>query len=337
MLRDRDRLVRRPGPARLGHAAGAEPDLLAERRVRQVQQRGEPGEDRRAVVAGVLGQVHHVHRDDHLGLVAYKRRAGVVGDHAPHRGHHDRPWSGSPRPAPCTARCRAPAGTRAGRRARPAAPPRSHTGRKPAAGPRDHRRSPVGSRSRTVDISEPDSDRRRVRHRSLVRERRTQPVVGPFEYQFARGRRAGRSQPLPGVARRAVAACAGRRRASPCPAGRLASAARRPGAGGPGPADRAWLSRPDGKSSRPSGPRRPAARAARRQPGRARCRRGCGPSRAGPVPLCAGVTRRPVARISASAVRPRPPARCPRAPCGRRRCAKFSLVARPPARGTWAL
>ena len=50
----------------------------------------------------------------------------------------------------------------------------------------------------------PDSDRRRVRHRSLARERRIQPVVGPFEYQFGRGGRAGRSQPLPGVARLAV-------------------------------------------------------------------------------------------------------------------------------------
>ena len=39
--------------------------------VRHVQQRGEPGEDRLAVVAGGLGQLHHVHRDGHRRLVVH--------------------------------------------------------------------------------------------------------------------------------------------------------------------------------------------------------------------------------------------------------------------------
>ena len=56
VLRHRDRLVRRPGPAGLGNAAGAEPDLLGERLVRQVQQRGEPLEHGRAVVGRLSGR-----------------------------------------------------------------------------------------------------------------------------------------------------------------------------------------------------------------------------------------------------------------------------------------
>ena len=54
---------------------------------------------------------------------------GVVGDHAAHRGHHDRPGLVHLRRATCTAWCRAPAGTTAGRRGRRAWPGRSRTGR----------------------------------------------------------------------------------------------------------------------------------------------------------------------------------------------------------------
>ena len=64
--------------------------------VRHVQQGREPGEYRLAVVARGLRQLHHVHRDGHRGLVGHQRLPGVVGDHAAHRGHHDRPVSGSP-------------------------------------------------------------------------------------------------------------------------------------------------------------------------------------------------------------------------------------------------
>ena len=169
-----------------------------------MQQRREPLQHGRAVVAGGLRQLRHVDRDDHLRLLRTSGLPGVVGDRAAHRGHHDLPGLVHLRPAACTAWCRAPAGTRAGRRARRHGRRDHVQPDQPPAGPRDHRRTPTRASSRRL----------RLRHGLWLRRTQRLPATWvpvqlgwPGWPEPAPARRlgraggtglAGRSQPLPG-------------------------------------------------------------------------------------------------------------------------------------------
>ncbi len=89
VLRHRDGLVRRAGPARLADVRVAQPEFLVQPLVRHVQQAGQPGQHRRAAVA-LRGQVHDVHRDHQRAGVVHQWLAAVVQDLAAHRGRDDR-------------------------------------------------------------------------------------------------------------------------------------------------------------------------------------------------------------------------------------------------------